>query len=56
MKRLFRGGSVVSGSKIEKADVLTEGEVILAVGENLSDPEFSKDFQDFQMEHLKTGG
>ena len=39
MKRLFRGGSVVSGSKIEKADVLTEGEVILAVGENLSDPE-----------------
>lgn len=39
MKRLFRGGSVVSGSEIKKADVLTEGEVILDVGENLSDHE-----------------
>lgn len=39
MKRLFRGGSVVSGSEIKKEDVLTEGEVILDVGENLSDHE-----------------
>lgn len=39
MKRLFRGGSVVSGSEIKKEDVLTEGEVILDVGENLADHE-----------------
>lgn len=34
-KRLFQGGSVVSGKEIRKADVLTEGEKIIAVGENL---------------------
>lgn len=34
-KRLFQGGSVVSGTRIRKVDVLTEGEKILAVGENL---------------------
>ena len=39
MKRLFSGGSVVSGSEIKKEDVLTEGEVLLDVGENLSDHE-----------------
>ena len=39
MKRLFRGGSVVSGSEIKQADVLTDGETILEVGENLEDGE-----------------
>ena len=34
-KRLFQGGTVVSGTKIRKADVLTKGEKILAVGESL---------------------
>lgn len=39
MKRLFRGGSVVSGSEIKHADVLTDGETILEIGENLEDGE-----------------
>lgn len=39
MKRLFRGGSVVSGSEIKQADVLTDGETILEIGENLEDGE-----------------
>ena len=32
-KKLFYGGMVVSGAGIQRADVLTEGEKILAVGE-----------------------
>lgn len=39
MKRLFKGGTVVSGSGIKKADILTEGEKILQVEEKISDPE-----------------
>lgn len=39
MKRLFRGGSVVSGSEIKQADVLTDGETILEIGENLENGE-----------------
>ena len=37
MKRLFRGGTVVSGDGLKKMDVLVKGEKILAMGE---DPEF----------------
>ena len=36
MKKLFCGGTVVSGSAVKKADILTDGEKILQVGENLS--------------------
>ena len=39
MKRLFRGGSVVSGSEIKQADVLTDSETILEIGENLENGE-----------------
>lgn len=35
-KLLFQGGNVVSAAEIRNVDVLTEGEKILAVGENLS--------------------
>lgn len=35
MKRLFRGGLVVNGKESKRADVLTDGEKILAVGTNL---------------------
>lgn len=35
MKRLFCGGTVVSGENCRKMDVLTEGGKITAVGENL---------------------
>lgn len=34
-KQLFRGGTVVSGTGCQKADVLAEGEKITAVGRNL---------------------
>lgn len=39
MKRLFRGGIVVSGKDQKKADVLIEDEIILRVGRNLEDEE-----------------
>ncbi len=39
MKRLFKGGVVVSGSEIKQADILTEGEKILKVEAKISDPE-----------------
>lgn len=35
MKRLFRGGLVVNGKESKRADVLTDGKKILAVGTNL---------------------
>lgn len=35
MKRLFKGGTVVSGDGMKKVDLLVKGEKILAVGENL---------------------
>lgn len=39
MKRLFKGGTVVRAERTQKMDVLTDGERILKVGENLLDPE-----------------
>ncbi|MGF0031814.1 dihydropyrimidinase [Bariatricus sp. SGI.154] len=36
MKRLFRGGTVVSGDGLKKLDVLVKGEKILAMGEKLA--------------------
>ena len=36
MKRLFKGGTVVSGDGTRKQDILIQGEKILEVGENLS--------------------
>lgn len=36
MKLLFKGGTVVSGEKRYEADVLAEGDKIIAVGQNLS--------------------
>lgn len=42
MKRLFRGGTVVSPEGTKKLDVLVKGEKILAIGENL-------DFQDAEI-------
>lgn len=41
MKQLFRGGFVVSSSGAKKANVLTEGETILAVGEDVWDEDAS---------------
>ena len=35
MKRLFKGGTVVSGEGMRKVDLLVKGEKILAVGEDL---------------------
>ena len=35
MKRLFKGGTVVSGDGMKKLDILVKGEKILAVGEDL---------------------
>ena len=35
MRTLFKGGTVISGSGAKRADVLTDGEKILAVGRNL---------------------
>lgn len=35
MKRLFKGGTVVSGEGMKKTDILVKGEKILASGENL---------------------
>ena len=34
MKRLFKGGTVVSGDGMKKLDILVKGEKILAVGED----------------------
>ncbi len=39
MKRLFKGGTVVSAVRSQKLDVLTEGEKILHVAEHLYEPE-----------------
>lgn len=39
MKRLFKGGTLVSGSQTKKADILTEGEKIIRVEDSISDPE-----------------
>lgn len=39
MKQLFKGGTVVSGSDVKKADVLTEGEKIIRVEEGIDDPD-----------------
>ena len=36
MKRLFKGGMIVSGEGMKKLDILVKGEKILAAGENLS--------------------
>lgn len=36
MKRLFKGGTVVSGDGMKKIDILVKGEKILATGENLA--------------------
>ncbi|MBQ0037055.1 MAG: dihydropyrimidinase [Clostridiales bacterium] len=38
MKRLFRGGTVVSGKGTRRADVLIEDEKIIKVGRNIMDP------------------
>ena len=35
MKRLFKGGTIVSGDGMRKVDLLVKGEKILAVGEDL---------------------
>ena len=35
MKRLFKGGTVVSGEGMKKMDLLVKGEKILALGEDL---------------------
>lgn len=35
MKRLFKGGTIVSGEGMKKLDILVKGEKILAVGEDL---------------------
>ena len=35
MKRLFKGGTVISGEGMKKMDLLVKGEKILAVGEAL---------------------
>lgn len=35
MKRLFKGGIIVSGSGLKKQDILTKDEKILVIGENL---------------------
>lgn len=35
MKRLFKGGTVVSGEGLKKIDLLVKGEKILAAGKNL---------------------
>lgn len=36
MKRLFKGGTIVSGDGMRQLDILVKGEKILAVGEDLS--------------------
>ena len=36
MKKLFRGGLVVSGREVRQADVLLDGQHVSAVGEHLS--------------------
>ena len=46
MKRLFKGGNVVSSNGIRPLDILVKGEKILAVGENL-------EFKDAKIEDVK---
>ncbi len=45
MKKLFRGGHVVSKSEVKKADVLVDGECIVGVGEGLLSDNFLKDVE-----------
>ena len=46
MKRLFKGGTVVSGEGLKQLDILVKGEKILAVGEDL-------EFKDAQIEDVR---
>ena len=46
MKRLFKGGIIVSGEGQKKLDILVKGEKILAVGENL-------EFRDAEIEDVR---
>lgn len=46
MKRLFKGGTVVSGDGLQKLDILVKGEKILAVGEHL-------EFRDAEIEDVR---
>ena len=46
MKRLFKGGTVVSGDGLKQLDILVKGEKILAVGEDL-------EFRDAQIEDVR---
>lgn len=43
MKRLFKGGTVVSGEGLKKIDLLVKGEKILAAGKNLEFQECGND-------------
>ena len=46
MKRLFKGGTVVSGDGMKQLDILVKGEKILAVGEDL-------EFRDAEIEDVR---
>lgn len=46
MKRLFKGGTVISGEGMKQVDILVKGEKILAVGENL-------EFKDAEIENVR---
>lgn len=46
MKRLFKGGTVISGDGMKQVDILVKGEKILAVGENL-------EFKDAEIEDVR---
>lgn len=46
MKRLFKGGTIVSGEGMKKLDILVKGEKILAVGEDL-------EFRDAEIEDVR---
>ena len=46
MKRLFKGGIIVSGEGLKELDILVKGEKILAVGENL-------EFRDAELEDVR---
>ena len=46
MKRLFKGGTIVSGEGLKQLDILVKGEKILAVGEDL-------EFKDAEIEDVR---
>lgn len=46
MKRLFKGGTIISGDGMKQLDILVKGEKILAVGENMV-------FQDAEIEDVR---